>query len=303
LSKSYDGILALDNVDLAIDRGTVFGLLGPNGAGKTTLIRILSGLLAYDSGEVSVLDADPRERQEGVLTRLGVLLEDASPYPQMTPERYLGFFSALYFPGEDRREQEKRVEHCLRRVDLQDLRGVRISSLSHGMKKRLLFARALINDPELIILDEPLAGLDPVASSHLKGILRQLNSEGRTIIVSTHILGDAEDLCRTIGILHKGRLLFHGRLDDARREFAPRRLRVSVTRVNDPLVKTLESLSYVARVTAEGDESLILDIEDVDLAKARETINDMNLPEVLALTSVPVGLDEMFLSMVEGEGT
>ncbi len=295
LSKSYGTVKALDSADLCVEKGQIYALLGPNGAGKTTLIRVLTGLMTPDSGTATVLGANPQTGRKRISGRMGVVLEDANPYPHMTGGQYLSYFARLFFPDEPKMKKQQRVDYCLRMTGLTKAGGVETWKYSHGMKKRLIFARALINDPELLILDEPLTGLDPLVSSRLKNTLRALNQEGRTILFSTHILPDAEKLCTSVGIIHRGRMVVQGPLKDLRDRFPSRRFRITATSVDQDLVDAFTSMDFVLDVTVESPETLLVLTKDLDTEEARRTIRRKSPPSVISVSLIAPSLDEIFL--------
>ena len=201
---------ALDALSFDIPAGGVFGLLGPNGAGKTTTLKLIVDLLRPTSGRAEVLgrpagDVDARGR-------LGFLPEHPAFYDHLTAEELLAYFAGLFgYTGEDRRQ---RVSRMLDLVGLDDARRRPLRQYSKGMVQRVGLAQALINDPELVILDEPMSGLDPLGRREVREIILGLRDEGRTVLFSSHILSDAELLCSRVGILSKGRLVASGTVDD-----------------------------------------------------------------------------------------
>src|SRR5437773_4007954 len=217
LSKSYKvGHIwqrsrpALQGLDLEVRRGEVFGYLGPNGSGKTTTLKLLLGLLRPDAGEIHVLGRpwmDPAWRY-----RVGYLPENPYLYDYLTPQEYLDYAGRLFgMPASERRERSAQLLH---RVGLAESARVPMRRFSKGMLQRAGLAQALLNDPELVFLDEPMSGLDPIGRHMVKEVILDLRSRGRTVFFSTHILSDAESLCDRVGLLRAGRLVTVGRLDD-----------------------------------------------------------------------------------------
>lgn len=302
VSKSYGNLLALDSANIHIPEGVVFALLGPNGAGKTTLIKILAGLLARDKGNVTVLGMDPANNREKIADKTGILLENATVYPHMTGRRYLTYFAKLFHPHESSQEVDNEVRECLQTVGLAGASGTEAGKYSHGMKKRLLFARALINDPELIILDEPLAGLDPLVAHRLKEKIIQLNKDGRTVLFSTHILPDAEELSSHIAILNEGRVLVQDTLQALRQTYPSNRYRIAARTVDEGLVKTFQDMSFVTEVHVESEETLLIDVKETEIQNARQLIAENSPGSVLSATLVPLSLNQVFLRLVQGSG-
>ncbi|VAX33975.1 ABC transporter, ATP-binding protein [hydrothermal vent metagenome] len=204
LKKSYDGIEALRGIDLTLQKGEFLSLFGPNGAGKTTLIRIIATLLKPGSGSVRVMDFDIEEQPEEFRAQLGVISHQSFLYNDLSARENLEFYAALYRVN----DPVGKTGELLRLVGLHDRGDSRVSGFSRGMQQRLSIARALINDPSLLLLDEPYTGLDERASILLSGHLRQLHSRQRTIVMVTHDLKRGLESATKVGILSKGRLVY-----------------------------------------------------------------------------------------------
>ncbi|GBF09983.1 ABC transporter, ATP binding protein [Aeropyrum pernix] len=206
-------IRALDGVDLKVGRGTLFSLLGPNGAGKTTLVKILSTLLLPDSGWARVAGFDVVREANNVRSRIGVVLGgERALYWRLSGWDNLWFFSQLY--GIPPREAKRRVKELLEIVGLEEWAHVRVENYSKGMKQRLHIARGLINDPEVLLLDEPTIGLDPKAAREVRSIIRRIVREGRTVLLTTHYMVEAEELSDRVAIISKGRIVAEGSPED-----------------------------------------------------------------------------------------
>jgi ABC-2 type transport system ATP-binding protein len=214
LTKSYGDLIALDHLDLEVPRGTLFGFLGPNGAGKTTTIKLLTGLLRPTEGEAflgghSIL-TEPLEAK----ALFGYLSDTPFLYDKLTAREFLEFVGSLYaIPSDEIRTRSARL---LRLLDLEDAADVLIEGYSHGMRQKTGLAGALIHNPSILILDEPLAGLDPPGARRIKELLRGLVERGRTIFLSTHALEVAERLCDHVAILDRGKLVAQGSLEELR---------------------------------------------------------------------------------------
>ncbi len=204
LAKSYGDLAAVAGIDFEIARGEVFGLLGPNGAGKTTTVEILEGYRTRDAGEVRVLGEDPANAGSKFRERIGVVLQSADAiYPVLTAEELIGLFAGYY-------RRARGIDEVLALVGLADQRRKRIRELSGGQRRRLDFALALVGDPELIFLDEPTTGFDPAARRRAWETIRGLQSLGKTILLTTHYLEEAEQLADRVAVIHAGHIVAAG---------------------------------------------------------------------------------------------
>jgi len=201
-----DRFRAVDGIDLVVQPGEIFGLLGPNGAGKTTTMKMLATLLIPTSGTIRVLGIDPLARPREVRARLGAMLSgERSLYWKLTGRENLEYFAALYHVPP--RETKARIERSLRAVNLSERADDYVERYSTGMRQRLALARALLPDPPLIVLDEPTVGLDPQASRDLRDRVRELRSQGKTVLLTTHYMEEADQLCDRVAIIDHGRIV------------------------------------------------------------------------------------------------
>jgi ABC-2 type transport system ATP-binding protein len=201
LRKRYGDVQAVDGVTFEVEEGEFFGILGPNGAGKTTTLEIIEGLRQADAGDVAVLGASPWPRNPKLLPRIGVQLQASSFFERLTTREQLQTFGSLYgVPA-------KKADAMMELVGLGDKADVRVEKLSGGQAQRLSIACALVHDPELVFLDEPTAALDPQARRNLWDLLRQISTEGRTVVLTTHYMDEAEILCDRVAIMDSGRIL------------------------------------------------------------------------------------------------
>ncbi|MEM3731024.1 MAG: ABC transporter ATP-binding protein [Candidatus Bathyarchaeia archaeon] len=207
---------AVDYLNLEVKRGEIFGLLGPNGSGKSTTLKMILGLVKPDSGSVNVLGINVEDDPIAVKRRIGYVPESPRIYEFLTGLEFLDFTGDVY--GMAPEEKRKRVEEFIRALDLEGREGDIISSYSEGMKQKVIIISALMHKPELLILDEPLSGLDPKSARIVKDLLRELASQGVTTIMSTHILEIAQAMCDRIGIMYEGRLLALGTMNELRQK-------------------------------------------------------------------------------------
>jgi ABC-2 type transport system ATP-binding protein len=214
LTKRYGRILAVDHLSLTVKKGELFGFIGPNGAGKTTTLRMMAGILGATEGTIAIAGIDVAKEPEKAKGIIGFIPDRPFLYEKLTGIEFLGFIAALY--GFAVEEFPARAEELLQKFSLYDWGDHLIESYSHGMKQRLIIAAALLHDPEIIIVDEPMVGLDPAGIRMVKNIFRKLADNGATIFMSTHTLEIAEDLCDRIGIIHEGRMIALGTTGDLR---------------------------------------------------------------------------------------
>ncbi len=206
--RGSGGVTAVDSIDLTVNRGEVYGFLGPNGAGKTTTLRMLVGLIAPTVGEITVLGARPGSRE--AVSGIGALIEGPAFYP------YLSGRDNLKVVARYAGTPETSIDEMLELVDLDGRGRDRFASYSLGMKQRLGVAAALLKDPELIVLDEPTNGLDPQGMRDMRGLIRRLGQDGRTVILSSHMLGEVQQICDRIGVIDHGRMITEGTVDELR---------------------------------------------------------------------------------------
>jgi ABC-2 type transport system ATP-binding protein len=227
LHKRYAGRAALRGVDFSVPPGEIFGFVGPNGAGKTTTIRILATLTAADAGSATIGGIPVGQDPHGVRELIGYMPDFFGVYDRLTSEEYLEFYAACH--GVARRRRRKVARDLLELVDLGDRSADQVDTLSRGMKQRLCLARALVHDPQVLLLDEPASGLDPRARVEMRELIRELRRMGKTIFVSSHILPELEELCTWIGFIDDGKMVAAGPMADVRNQVrSGRRLRIEL---------------------------------------------------------------------------
>ena len=216
LTKNYADFPAVDHLNLSIQQGEIFGFIGPNGAGKTTTIKMIGGVLEPTSGSVMIAGIDMKKHPEKAKSKIGFIPDRPYLYEKLTGMEFLKFVADLYGVAAD--VFLKKASQHLNMFSLLDWSNELIESYSHGMKQRLIMAAALLHDPEVIIVDEPMVGLDPVAIMMVKDLFQNLAKQGVTVFMSTHTLKIAEDICDRIGVIHKGRLIAKGTTEDLQQE-------------------------------------------------------------------------------------
>ena len=287
LHKTYGETRAVDGVSFEVPGGTVFGLLGPNGAGKTTTVEVLEGLRTPDSGEVTVLGVDAVHHPEALKPRIGVSLQTASLYPRLTVVEVLDLFRSFYPTG-------RPTDELVELMDLGEKRTTRTQDLSGGQRQRLSVALALVNDPELIFLDEPTTGMDPAARRALWDVVLGLRADGRTVLLTTHYMEEAEVLCDRLAIMDHGHILEEGTVNELiSRRFKERAVRFDALEgLPDEQLQTMPGVTSVkhedgevllyttdvpATIGAVLDASEALGVEPANLGVRRATLEDVFL--------------------------
>ena len=300
LSKSYGTTRAVADLSFVVEDGEFLGFLGPNGAGKTTTIRILTGIVRPDGGQVEVGGLDLTHR-EAIAREIGVVPESRGFYDWMTASEYLAFFSRAYRRG--RPAELRAVDRLLEQVDLTRSRHIRVGAFSRGMKQRLGLARALVNRPRILFLDEPTLGLDPQGQQDIKNLLRQLNADGVTVFFSSHLLSEVAELCSRIVVIDQGRLVGEGTMDDLRRK-AGLKTGWHVRAAGDP--DALASVWPSAQVvTLPGALSEAEGVFLGDRAEANRVLDSLRARrlEVLQFAASGQNLEEIFLALTRREKT
>ena len=212
LRKKFGKFHALNGLDLHIPKGSLYGFVGPNGAGKTTTIKIMTGLLFADSGQVLIDGVDVSRGLDELKLKIGYVPDFFGVYDNLRVNEYMEFFASCY--GSDGLKARTRYMTLLEQVGLEDKVNFYVDSLSRGMKQRLCLARALIHDPLLLVLDEPASGLDPRTRFEFKEILKELKEQGKTILISSHVLSELSEMCTDIGIIDQGKMILSGSMEE-----------------------------------------------------------------------------------------
>ena len=300
LVKRYDRTLAVAGLDLAVEPGEIFGLVGPNGAGKTTTLRMLATLLQPSAGQAAIDGWSVTRNPDEVRRVIGFMPDVFGVYDDMKVWEYLDFFARCYgLPAAARRRM---VTDLLELFDLADRRDDYVQTLSRGMEQRLCLAHALVHDPKVLLLDEPASGLDPRARVELRELLRELRSLGKTILISSHILPELEELCTSVAIVDRGQVLAQGRVSDIERRLRfGAVLRVRLLLEGEALEAARDRLAAdqdVASASLLEDGTIELGFRGDDAASAR-LLADMvaaGLP-VVSFARAASDLEELFLQV------
>jgi ABC-2 type transport system ATP-binding protein len=299
LTKSFGNLVAVSNLDLYIGAGDIFGFIGPNGAGKTTTMRILVTLLEPTSGEAFIDGLNVAKKGREVRRRVGYMPDFMGVYDDLKVFEYLEFFAAAF--GIEYKKRQAIVDGVLELTDLVSKRSAPVDSLSRGMQQRLGLARVLIHDPKVLILDEPASGLDPRARIEMRELLRELKRMGKTIMISSHILSELEEICDRIGIIEHGQFVFSGSMEEIRPRLGiQRKVRVKV--LGDPAraVEMLSALPQIQKVEMVGDYLSVTfrEGENTDGIIARTLVTGG--VDLVYLHPEQLKLDDAFLQLTKG---
>jgi ABC-2 type transport system ATP-binding protein len=294
-------IRAVDNLNLNVEKGSIFGLLGPNGAGKTTLIMMLTGLTLPTSGSGRVLGHDIVKESLQIRKKVGLLPEGFGFYDHLTAEENLNYVAALNDIPKD--ERKKRIEDALASVGLLEVKDRKFGGYSRGMRQKLGIAQALLKNPELLILDEPTAGVDPEGARAIRELVLKLNREGKTIMLSTHLLFEVGPICDSIAIINCGRLVLQGKVRDLLEKLMAEegyRIKIEGSGEVGAFAEALSSLDGVKSVRLEGKAVHVLAVKDVraDIGKLSSKYNI----EIITLELQQPSLEDLFIKYYRREG-
>ena len=252
LRKSYGKIHALNGVDISVPQGALYGFVGPNGAGKTTTMKILTGLLYGDSGQVIINGADVSRGLNQLKAKIGYVPDYFGVYDNLKVHEYMEFFASCY--GNSGLKARTRYLTLLEQVGLGDKGDFYVDTLSRAMKQRLCLARALLHDPELLVLDEPTSGLDPRTRFEFKEILKELREQGKTVFISSHVLSELSELCTDIGIIDQGKMILSGSMEEVLyRVNTSNPLSISLSGDQEIALEILKGLPAVQTISVKGE--------------------------------------------------
>ena len=298
LNKQFGNFQAVDDLNLHIEKGELFGFVGHNGAGKTTTMKITAGLLDATSGSITIDGVNAFKERKKIKRKIGYMPDFFGVYDNLKALEYMEFYASMY--GIVGKQARTTCLNLMELVNLSDKTDAYVDSLSRGMKQRLCLARSLVHNPELLLLDEPASGLDPRARFEMKEILKNLSSMGKTIIISSHILPELADMCTTIGIMQKGRLIMHGTVDDIQlKAMHAKPLHVRVLENQELAVQLLKEDPHTRRVSVRED-CLVADYtgDDMDTAKLLKRLTDQDIP-VESFFKEKGNLESLFLELTE----
>jgi ABC-2 type transport system ATP-binding protein len=289
VSKSFGTLKAVDNVSISVEKGELFGLLGPNGAGKTTAIRCILDIFKPDSGSVSILGGPMEESKKD---KIGYMPEERGLYQDIPLDRCLAYLGSL--KGMNRDEVNERAEGYLERFDLAAYKHKKVKELSKGMQQKAQIIATLLHQPELLIVDEPFSGLDPVNTQMVKDLLKEQRDQGKTVVLCSHQMNLVEELCDRIVLIDHGRVMIYGELEDIRRKFSGNAVLVKTDRDLPALpgVDHAEPHNGAVKLTLSRDS----DPQEILKSLVKKGIS-LDQFEIAMPT-----LDEIFIRVVQGEG-
>lgn len=297
LKKSYGKTHALKSISLEVDRGSVFGFIGRNGAGKTTTMNILTGLMGYDEGKISIMDRDFKKYKNELIKKIGYLPETPTFYNYMNAYEYLGFIGKI--AGFDQGSIKKRIEELLNVVGMDKRGKKKISGYSRGMKQRLALATAIFKEPEILFLDEPSSALDPEGRLEMLDLIDDLKDNKITIFLSTHILNDAERVCDTICIIDEGEIILTEKLSRLYEKYIQPVFDIEFEGVPKIEARLLEKLDWVENIIENG-KKVSLQVNDIDHAK-KEILSELSKFDmnIISYQIRKQNLEDIFIGMVK----
>lgn len=299
--KEFGSVVAVASIDLAINNGEIVGLIGPSGSGKTTTIRLILGFYEPTSGEVRVYDRNPANFTREDREAIGYLPQHFLLYPEMTVKENLQFVASTY--GMGWRSRGARIPELLEMVRLTDAQDRQASDISGGMQRRLALASALIHDPQFLVLDEPTAGIDPVLRSSIWDVFRSLRQEGRTLVVTTQYVTEAE-YCDRVVLINEGVVVALGTPSELRRAaFGGELVRLSSPELDRRMMNDLAALPFVRQADRRGENDVVLVVEDAgeSIAEITNRMRDAGYP-ISTIEEYRVSFDQVFVELVKKEG-
>jgi ABC-2 type transport system ATP-binding protein len=302
LTKFYGDFKALDDVSFQVEKGWVYGYLGPNGAGKTTTIRTMLGLLKPNQGEVKINGVNSTQNPIDAFQALGYAPELPTLQTFFTGKQLLDLIGKMFgMPSQTRRQ---RIDQLLSLVGLKEWGDKKIGKYSKGMVQRLSVALALVNDPAVLIMDEPTIGMDPEATAHFRTLFTDLSKQGKTIFISSHLLDEVQRVCTHVGMINKGRMVFSGSVAQVLETFTQRWvIEAEVEKPTDDVVSALKGLDFVDDITVEGNKLTIQLKEKKDFRGQISTEISKQKGVLLSLNLRKITLEDAYLSALKGGQT
>lgn len=296
LTKQFDNLVAVEDLNIQVNQGEILGFLGPNGAGKTTTIRILSGIIAPSKGHAIVAGFRTDNEVEKLHEVIGLLTEIPGFYERLSAQENLLYFARFYDIDAD-----AQVQKYLKIMDLWERRNDKVGTYSKGMKQRLALARSLLHEPDVLFLDEPTAGLDPKSAREVRGLIKNLKKEGRTVFLSTHNLDEAETLCDRVAVVRTNLVTIDTPMNLRNRLFQ-RQVIVELESINEKIIVAVKQLEFVDNVKSDGN-NLVVELKDFDINRPKliKCIVEKD-GNVLSVYEKKHSLEETYLVLMDEEG-
>ena len=299
LTKFYGDFKALDSVSFAVEKGWIYGYLGPNGAGKTTTIRTMLGLLKPNQGEVQITGINPTKDPVQALQSLGYAPELPTLQPFFTGEQLLDFMGKMF--GLATQARKEKIKQLIDLVGLKEWGDKKIGKYSKGMVQKLSIALALINDPWVLIMDEPTIGMDPEATAHFRNLFTTLSKQGKTIFISSHLLDEAQRICTHVGMINRGKMVFDGPIAQVLEAFTQQWIiEAELKKVTKRMISALKKLDYVEDAKAEGNKLRIELKEKKDLRGEISSEIFKRKGVLLSLNLHKITLEDAYLRALKG---
>lgn len=300
LEKFYGRYKAVNGLDMHLKKGDIFGFIGPNGAGKSTTMKIIAGLLPADGGEIYVDGIDALKDNKKLKEKIGYMPDFFGSYENLKVIEYMEFYSSIY--GIVGKESRNLIMDLLELVNLGDKKDMYVDGLSRGMKQRLCLARSLVHNPELLILDEPASGMDPRSRFEMKGILKNLKDMDKTVIISSHILSEMNEICTSVGIIEEGKMIYSGGIDNLlTRVSSSNPLKVIVGDKVKEAKAILSELPYITSIKENSRElTVFFNGGEAEISNTIKTLVLKDIP-IVSFTQVSENLEDVFIKITEKE--
>ncbi|MBY9080311.1 ABC transporter ATP-binding protein [Paenibacillus sp. HN-1] len=297
LTKKYKDTTVVNHISLHVERGEIFGLLGPNGAGKSTTVSMISTVLAPTSGSITIDNKSLRDKPMDIKKIMGIVPQDLALYQALSAKENLEFFGSLY--GLSGKRLRRRADEVLNIIELQDMKNRDVAELSGGMKRRVNIGVALMNDPKLLILDEPTVGIDPQSRNHILETVKKLNQDrGMTVIYTSHYMEEVEYLCKNVAIIDHGSLIAKGTKDELKQSLAAcDTLTVSFSEASDGSLEQLEQIPGISKVNISGNQiSMLIATGDKNVIEIVDDIKTLGI-KLTSFKYEEVNLESIFLQI------
>ncbi len=300
LEKFYGKYKAVNGLDMHLKKGDIFGFIGPNGAGKSTTMKIIAGLLPADGGEIYVDGIDALKDNKKLKEKIGYMPDFFGSYENLKVIEYMEFYASIY--GIVGKESKDLIMDLLELVNLEEKKDAYVDGLSRGMKQRLCLARSLVHNPELLILDEPASGMDPRSRFEMKGILKNLKDMDKTVIISSHILSEMNEICTSVGIIEEGNLIYSGGINNLLSRMSSNNpLKIIVRdKVKESKV-ILSELPYITNIKENSKElTVFFNGGEIEISNTIKALVLKDIP-IISFTQVSENLEDVFIKITEKE--